>query len=97
MHFITGATYEGEWVSDLQEGYGVERWPEGMEYAGEYRQGQKHGHGKLTTINPQYKEPQVFEGEFVNNTIQGKGKYTYHKSSKRKEYEGEWLNNLPHG
>lgn len=38
-------SYEGEWVEDMQEGRGVERWADGSRFEGEYRRSKKHGQG----------------------------------------------------
>ena len=40
-----GAKYEGQWKDDLQDGYGIETWPDGSKYEGYYKQGKKHGDG----------------------------------------------------
>lgn len=29
---IDGATYNGAWINDLQEGIGIEKWPDGSLY-----------------------------------------------------------------
>jgi hypothetical protein len=35
--------YKGNWLEDKQEGHGVETWPDGAKYEGNYKQGQKEG------------------------------------------------------
>lgn len=40
----------------------------------------KHGNGKFT-----WKNGDVYEGNFINNSIEGRGKITFHD---RKTYEG---------
>lgn len=40
----------------------------------------KHGHGKFT-----WKNNDVYEGNFINNSIEGMGKIIFHD---RKTYEG---------
>ena len=47
---------------------------------------QRHGKGKI-----EYSTGQVFEGEFVNNIINGEGEMRYSKVSK---YHGNWLNGM---
>ena len=47
---------------------------------------QRHGKGKLT-----YSTGQVYEGEFVNDNINGEGEMKYSKISK---YQGGWVTGL---
>jgi hypothetical protein len=42
-HALTGAIYEGDWVSDKQQGFGTEQWPDGTTYSGDFHLGMKHG------------------------------------------------------
>ena len=41
------AEYDGNWIEDFQEGYGVEKWPDGSKYEGSYKNGMKDGKGKF--------------------------------------------------
>ena len=43
-----GSRYEGDWVNDVQEGYGEEYFTDGTTYQGSYQNGHKHGPGKFT-------------------------------------------------
>ena len=43
---MNGAKYVGHWENDLQHGSGVESWPDGSRYDGEYSRGVKEGYGK---------------------------------------------------
>jgi hypothetical protein len=36
-----GTKYEGMWLEDLQHGQGLETWPDGSSYQGNYFQGKK--------------------------------------------------------
>lgn len=47
---------------------------------------QRHGKGKLT-----YSTGQVYDGEFVNDNINGEGEMKYSKVSK---YQGGWVTGL---
>jgi len=38
----------GSWRDDKQHGFGLETWPDGAVYEGEYHEGKKNGRGKLT-------------------------------------------------
>ena len=63
-HASTGAIYEGNWVADKQEGFGIEQWPDGTTYTGDFHHGMKHGQGILTTFNAKG-EIQRYEGRFI--------------------------------
>lgn len=56
----------GEWKDDKQEGFGVEIWPDGAKYEGNYVQGKKQGQGKFY-----WTDGSQYEGEFSNNNIHG--------------------------
>ena len=32
----SGATYTGEWLNDMRDGYGEQRWPDGSVYTGQW-------------------------------------------------------------
>lgn len=38
-----GAKYDGDWIADKQMGYGVESWPDGATFKGNYKNGMKDG------------------------------------------------------
>jgi len=42
--------YEGQWLGDKQNGYGVEMCPNDARYEGQYNMGKKHGYGKFYRI-----------------------------------------------
>jgi hypothetical protein len=92
-HANSGATYEGEWVNDKQHGYGCERWSDGTEYSGSFYCGKKQGRGRMVILDPKSKELQSYEGDFAENQIEGYGTLTYHNSSTKLKYEGEWVAN----
>jgi len=95
FHADSGAIYEGDWLCDKQDGFGHERWPDGTEYQGNFKQGKKHGRGKLVLRDNEAgtTEFSVFEGDFVDNMIDGKGKINFPQSNKKLAYEGEWRQN----
>ena len=49
----------------------------------------KHGNGKFT-----WKNGDVYEGRFINNSIEGIGKIIFND---RKTYDGEWKANKMNG
>lgn len=74
-NYKTGAIYEGEWKCDKQEGFGTETWPNGTTYIGSFKQGLKHGLGKLTFL--QNEERAEYEGDFYENQWDGRGTLLY--------------------
>ncbi|XP_071946110.1 MORN repeat-containing protein 1-like isoform X2 [Antedon mediterranea] len=64
-----GQHYLGETKKQLREGYGMYKYSNSFfKYEGEWKEGKKHGHGKLLMADGGY-----YEGEFVNGEIQGHG------------------------
>ncbi|CAF4783522.1 unnamed protein product, partial [Rotaria socialis] len=61
----------------------------GARYKGEYKNGKRHGFGKLTLSNGSF-----YEGRFVENEKHGFGIY---KWSNGAIYEGEFAHDQPHG
>ncbi len=45
---MTGAKYEGDYVTDLKQGSGKYTYPNGDVYDGEWVNGLRHGNGKYT-------------------------------------------------
>ncbi|CDW80566.1 UNKNOWN [Stylonychia lemnae] len=94
----SGGTYNGEWQNDLQHGRGLETWLAGGSYDGEFVMGQKTGLGKQI-----WPDGSVFVGYWENDMINGIVNISYQKFQGRnqwndkRQYEGEFLNNLMHG
>jgi hypothetical protein len=88
-HSITGSVYIGNFVKGVKEGIGKEETNEHI-YVGEFKKDKKNGTGRLTykKINESY------EGEFNDNSITGKGCYTWANSD---HYEGMFLDGKMHG
>ncbi len=42
---MDGSKYEGSWVDDVREGYGVYHYVNGDRYEGEWKEHQRHGQG----------------------------------------------------
>ncbi|XP_071502840.1 MORN repeat-containing protein 1-like [Diadema antillarum] len=109
-----GLRYIGETRDQLRHGYGVYKYcNKFFKYEGEWKEGKKHGHGKLLMADGSY-----YEGEFINGEIEGHGfrKWaatgnTYSGQFYNGElnghgvmtygtgavYEGEWQNNRRQG
>jgi hypothetical protein len=41
--FPSGVVYEGEWMNNMRDGYGVQVWPDGAKYTGYWVQNKAHG------------------------------------------------------
>ena len=81
-----------------------------MEYKGEFMDGKKHGHGKMTWPDGSRLEGiwvnghilkgtceisgNIYEGEFSNNLRNGYGIFTFVNGDK---YDGNWCSDLKHG
>lgn len=55
-----------KWLDDRQHGFGVEIWPDGAKYEGEYKYGKKNGKGILL-----FADGSRYEGTFLDNEIDG--------------------------
>ena len=86
---VNGTEYEGYWLNDIQNDYGIEKWNNESIYFGKYLQGEKNGIGTYI-----WKDGNRYEGEFKNNKFNGYGIYFYNKN---KIYLGEWENNQKNG
>ncbi|ORX55307.1 histone H3 K4-specific methyltransferase SET7/9 N-terminal domain-containing protein [Piromyces finnis] len=70
-------------------------FPDGSTYEGDYKESEngkivRSGHGKFVSLSNQ----STYEGEWVNDEINGKGKIEYANGN---SYEGDWLNNKYNG
>ncbi|OLQ08607.1 Phosphatidylinositol 4-phosphate 5-kinase 5 [Symbiodinium microadriaticum] len=90
-HRLSGSkvTYRGEWIEDLQSGYGVESWDEGCHFEGEFKAGQKNGQGIYY-----WSDGSRYEGAWRRNAIHGPG---YYVGADRREFHGLWQNSAIHG
>ena len=48
QYYTKHTTYEGEFKEDKPHGNGIETWPDGGRFVGEYLYGEKHGEGEFT-------------------------------------------------
>lgn len=87
-HYFSKSKYiKGEYYKGEIQGICTISWHK-VTYTGEFQAGCRTGIGKLT------QDSKVFEGEFVNNLIQGFGCCQWENG---KKYSGEWKNNKMHG
>jgi len=82
-HYASGASYEGEMLSDHREGLGVHVYLSGDKYSGGWHNDKRNGHGELSYFsNDQY------IGEWKDDSRHGHGTYYYFQSGDI--FEGEW-------
>ena len=60
-------TYEGEWVATKKHGQGVETWPNGYIYKGEFKNSEWSGVGTLF-----FPDGSTYEGEWAKGFMNGK-------------------------
>ncbi|XP_032639447.1 MORN repeat-containing protein 1 isoform X2 [Chelonoidis abingdonii] len=83
--------YLGAVKAQRREGYGLYVYPNPFfQYEGEWKQGRKHGHGKLL-----FKDGSYYEGEFVDGEIMGNGLRYW--ASTGNTYSGQFVSGELHG
>lgn len=81
----TGRSYRGLWENGKYHGQGTYTFQNGDVYQGEYFEGSKHGHGKLTM----QEKGVVYEGEWANGKQHGQGKL-YATADLKEIISGTW-------
>lgn len=74
---------------DHPDGDGVEEWPDGARYEGQFHGGLRHGVGRFAWTNGS-----SYIGNFVENDIQGDGVFTWNDGCR---YQGQWKANSMNG
>eukprot|EP00401_Gymnodinium_catenatum_P065528 CAMPEP_0117616648 /NCGR_PEP_ID=MMETSP0784-20121206/85170_1 /TAXON_ID=39447 /ORGANISM="" /LENGTH=366 /DNA_ID=CAMNT_0005420435 /DNA_START=98 /DNA_END=1198 /DNA_ORIENTATION=+ len=82
-------TYSGEWVEDLQHGYGVEQWQGGSKFHGPFHWGKKQGYGVY-----EWPDGSKYSGQWKANSINGYGHYI---GKDGREFRGMWKEAVIHG
>ena len=54
IKFKNGIEYEGEWMGNLRDGWGRQKWPDGAIYEGQWENNKAEGKGKFTHTNGDY-------------------------------------------
>ena len=86
----TGNLYKGEFKKGQKHGFGEMNYYNGDKYIGEFYCDELHGKGKYINNNGY-----VYEGIFTVGVLLGHG--NMYNENGDKIYEGDFLNNLPHG
>ena len=89
LKHANGTQYSGNWVDDLEEGFGKNYWPNGCFYEGTYRAGKKHGEGYI-----RFQNGDTYKGGFEKNLFSGYGEFTW---ASGKRYKGQWSNSKMNG
>ena len=67
--------YEGEYINELREGFGNFLYNDGHYYEGQWKNDIPNGKGALYLKNENNILIKIYEGDFVNEEFEGKGKY----------------------
>ncbi len=108
--FKSGAVYDGEWIGNMRDGTGVQKWPDGARYEGERKNNKAHGKGKFFHVDGDVFEGmesplqyfyKIFKnilyflkGQWIDDKANGFGIYLHVNGAK---YEGDWKDDLQHG
>lgn len=88
-YYYMSGRYEGDWIDEKYDGYGVETWAKGSRYRGQYRQGLRHGFGVY-----RFYTGDVYAGEWCNGQSHGCGTHTCDDGSR---YVGNFKWGVKHG
>lgn len=113
MQYMTGGSYEGDWLHDRPHGRGVMVYPNGDRYTGHWLTGLRSGDGVLECASGD-----VYDGKWAKDQPEGLGTMTYRngatyignwKAGKRhcqgilkipsagQSYEGNWVDGMREG
>ena len=84
------SVFNGEYLDDNANGFGVMNHKGGSYYEGEWRDNKAHGKGKYVFEN----ESSVYIGDFSQDLKEGKGIQTYKDGS---SYEGDFSKGMKDG
>jgi hypothetical protein len=80
--------YSGEWLHGVMDGQGLQVYPDGSKYAGQWKAGKAHGSGDFVTSLGRY------SGLFERGKAHGRGVY---ETCDGNRLEGEWSDDLISG
>eukprot|EP00927_Polykrikos_kofoidii_P052245 TRINITY_DN46025_c0_g1_i1.p1 TRINITY_DN46025_c0_g1~~TRINITY_DN46025_c0_g1_i1.p1 ORF type:complete len:266 (-),score=27.29 TRINITY_DN46025_c0_g1_i1:77-874(-) len=81
-----GTSYDGQWVDDIQHGFGKQMWPDGRLYTGEFSMGMFDGHGSMVWPTDAG-GVMIYDGQYKNDRHHGTGTCTWSDGS---TYSGQW-------
>ena len=86
-----GAIYIGMWDNNLQKraGIGMQVWPDGSLYQGQWRDGKANGKGRLI-----HSDGDIYQGEWKDDKAHGIGVYRHLDGA---IYRGDWYEDKQHG
>ena len=87
--FENGDVYEGDFVNNIKEGYGIMSYNNGEKYQGEFKNNVKDGYGIMI-----YSNGEKYRGEFKNDEKDGYGIYQYLDGE---IYKGDFKNGVKEG
>lgn len=87
--FQSGAVYNGQWLGNERDGFGIMTWSDGTVYAGHWKNNSASGKGRF-----KHNDGDVYIGEWLRNAANGLGVYIHRDATK---YEGQFLDDLQHG
>ncbi|MBN3303909.1 R10B1 protein, partial [Amia calva] len=92
--------YEGDWICNVREGWGVRCFSSGNLYVGQWKNGARHGEGRMQWLS--YR--QQYNGQWENGIQHGQGTHTWFlkrvpgsQYPLRNEYVGAFVQGLRHG
>ncbi len=98
-HKDDGFSYNGFFENGLKHGHGTLKYTSKanpFEYTGDFISGKRHGRGRMV-----FGSGDIFEGQFVDNQMEGSGVYTYTtfagKFGGPISYDGQYHQDIKHG
>lgn len=93
--FLILGTYEGQWMENLQNGFGIMKYDNGDIYKGFFKDGLPHGHGSLKQGKFMSSAAFIYIGDFVNGNKNGYG--VMDDIAAGEKYLGNWVDNRKQG
>ncbi|KPP65479.1 hypothetical protein Z043_116098 [Scleropages formosus] len=92
--------YEGDWVNNIKDGWGVRCYPSGNVYEGQWRNNARHGEGTMKWLAL----GQRYAGQWEEGVQQGRGTHAWFlrrvpgsQYALRNEYAGDFAQGVRHG
>lgn len=85
----SGSFLTEEEEQGIRHGFGIQVWPDGAKYKGQWVENRAQGKGTFW-----HADGDLFEGEFKDDKSNGYGVYTCADKTK---YEGMWTDDIQHG